>query len=91
MVSVKHLDPCYSTSNDSKLPYDALEKELLDLVNAIIIHDDQERQQPAEGLFVALSRPSMKTARSTNYDVFLFENLGHKTAVIGRWITYNGS
>jgi len=33
----------------------------------------------------------MRTARSTNYDAFLVENLGHKTVVIGRWITYTGS
>ena len=91
MVSVKHFDPCYPTSNDSKLSYYALEKELRKLVHVSIITMIMNANNKQKGLFVALSRPSKRTARSTKVDGIVYENLCHKTVDLGRWITYTGS
>ena len=54
------------------------------------INDNHERQQLAEGLFVALSRLSMRTG-STEVDGIVHKNLDHKTVDLGRWITYTRS
>ena len=61
------------------------------LAYAQLIDDYHERQQLAEGLFMAVSRPPMGTARSTEVDGIVYENLDHKTVDLGRWTTYTGS
>jgi len=60
-------------------------------VNASIIHDDHERQQLAEGLFVALSRPFMGIAQCRKVDGFSVVCLGIKTIDLSEMAFFTGS